>query len=74
MLPCHVQKSMQSQCLEELTVVFACAEAAGKGAKTVQMQQQVAQLEAHLQDASARQKTASDHLNICKNQLSHCNR
>ncbi|DBA79041.1 TPA: hypothetical protein ACH3X1_008903 [Trebouxia sp. C0004] len=47
------------------------AEAAVQGGKTVQMQQQVAQLEAHLQDASARQKAASECLNSCKNQLSH---
>ncbi|DBA92979.1 TPA: hypothetical protein ACH3X2_003324 [Trebouxia sp. C0005] len=49
-------------------------EAAVQGAKTVQIQQQVAQLEAYLQDASAEQKAASDHLNSCKTQLSHCKR
>ncbi len=57
-----------------LTSVFACAEAAAQEAKAVLMQQQVAQLEAHLQEASAGQKAASDHLNSCKNQLSHCKR
>jgi len=54
--------------------VFGCAEAAAQGAKAVQMQQQVVQLEARLQDASAGQKAASGRLDNCKNQLSHCNR
>ena len=65
---------MQRQCLAELTVVFACAEAAAQEAKAVQMQQQVAQLKADLQVASAGQKPASDRLDNCKNQLSHCKR
>ena len=71
---CRVKQNMQSQYLQKLTLIFACAEAAVQGAKTVQIQQQVAQLEAYLQDASAEQKAASDHLNSCKTQLSHCKR
>ncbi len=72
-LPCIVEHA-EIHAWKNLTVIFACIEAAAQGAKTVQMQQQVAQLEAHLQDASAGQKAASDRLDNCKTQLSHCKR